>query len=154
MKLVTNIQNLLTEIERRIPDAQKADLNISKSNIAWHLDHSLKVVNGVTGMLVKSDVKDYKSNFNKWRLICFGFNFIPRGRGKAPKVVRPPEIVKVEDIKQQLEQAKSNIDPLKDVPKHANFKHPVFGVLNKKQTLKFIKLHTQHHLKIIDDICR
>lgn len=32
------------------------------------------------------------------------------------------------------------------------FTHTLFKQLNKKQTLKFLGLHTNHHLKIVKDI--
>lgn len=38
--------------------------------------------------------------------------------------------------------------------KNAFFEHPLFGVLNKKDTMKFLKMHTTHHLKIIQDISK
>ena len=28
----------------------------------------------------------------------------------------------------------------------------MFGMLNKQQTLRFLEMHTKHHLKIVDDI--
>ena len=37
---------------------------------------------------------------------------------------------------------------------HQYFTHPIFKNLNKKQTIKFLKLHTNHHIKIVNDILK
>jgi hypothetical protein len=51
-----------------------------------------------------------------------------------------------------LQTAKNNIEKMKHLPKNAFFKHPFFDHLNKKDTYKFLQLHTIHHLKIIEEI--
>ena len=154
MRYIEKIKTQLHQIEKYLDHSKSKNTSVSKANIGWHIDHSLKVLNGVSVALQKSDVNTYEYTFNKWRFICLTFNFFPRGRARAPKAVLPPEVINDADLKNQLESAKTHIPNLSQLPKKANFKHPYFGILNKKQTLKFMFLHTEHHLKIIRDILR
>ena len=125
---------------------------ISKGSVGWHLDHSLKVINNVSVALIKSDVRDYNSKFNLLRLITFTIGFFPRGKAKSPKRVLPPEEISIEDVKNQLDLATKNLELITALKDHQHFIHPLFKQLNKKQTIKFLRLHTNHHLKIIRDI--
>jgi hypothetical protein len=77
---------------------------------------------------------------------------IPRGKAKAPKVVVPKEGVTIANLEQHLAKARDAIKALEFVSKNHFFKHPYFGNLKKKQTILFLEIHTQHHLKIILDI--
>lgn len=154
MKSVIKLLRLLDDLEQRIPYASRSNDKISKVNVAWHLDHSLKVIIGISKQLIRSDISDYKPDFNLARSILFTLGFIPRGQGKSPKIVRPPETILIEDITSQMDMAKELVAGLKDLPKNAHFKHPVFGILNKSKSIRFIEIHTKHHLKIIDDILK
>ncbi|WP_299245058.1 DUF1569 domain-containing protein [uncultured Aquimarina sp.] len=128
--------------------------NVSKVPIAWHLDHSLKVINRIHDVLKSSDPTVYEKRFSLARSFSYTFGYIPRGRGKSPASVLPPEDIKTEDILSQLEIARENIADLSNLDPNVNFIHPVFGQLNKKQAKRFLKIHTKHHLKIIQDILR
>lgn len=141
-----------SEIAQLIDHANKKNIKVSSNGVDWHLDHLLKVLINVSKMLKKSKPSDYKSNFNFIRSIIFILNFIPRGKGKAPRSVIPPDAITKEDLLKQLEGAKQQIDSIKNLPSKSNFKHPYFGILNLKQTIKFLNLHTNHHLKICRDI--
>jgi hypothetical protein len=132
----------------------KENVSVSKANVAWHLDHSLKVINSVCTNFKASKESEYKREFNATRLLIFALGFFPRGKVKAPKQVMPPTIIEKKDLKNQLNEAIENIDVIKNLHPHQNFVHPVFKQLNRKQTLKFLKLHTAHHLKIIKDMLR
>lgn len=145
---------LIKELENSIAFKDKRNDSVSKSNVAWQIDHSLKVFNLVCNTLVNSDPKLYSSKFNKWRLLFFNLGYFPRGKVKAPKFVRPPEIVLVEDLDSQINTAYQNIDNIKSANDYAHFKHFIFGVLNKKRTIQFLQLHTIHHLKIIREILK
>ena len=79
-------------------------------------------------------------------------NKIPRGKGKAPKVVQPIEPATVALLISKLEIAKNNLNELESLNTNSYFTHPYFGNLNLKKALWFLKLHTNHHLKIIKDI--
>lgn len=145
---------LIKELESYVAIKDKRNDSVSTSNVAWQIDHSLKVINLVSNTFINSNPEDYKSRFNKWRIFLFTLGYIPRGKAKAPEIVRPPEIISDEDLTLQAQLAYQNIEKIKSANKHAHFKHFIFGVLNKKRTIRFLQLHTNHHLKIIRDILK
>lgn len=142
----------LDQIESLISERDRKNKAISKADVAWHLDHMLKTLNRITIALQESKPENYRSSFNAARTMSLTFGFIPRGRAQAPAVVRPPDNILTEDILSQLEEARKNIIVLNDLDTKSHFKHPVFGVINKATTIRFIEVHTEHHLKIISDI--
>ena len=151
---INTLKTLLTEIEKNIPLKDKRNPAITQTDIGWQLDHSLKVINGVSTILAKTDPKKYKKDFNFKRSVLFTLSFIPRGLGKAPKIVMPPDNITAEDLHAQLHSAKNHIDSLDQVHAKAYFNHHIFGTLNKANTLHFLEVHTKHHLKIVNDILK
>ena len=147
-----NLSLLVQELESNFDFINDSDLSVSSGNVGWHLDHCLKVILVISANVEQSDITNYKRNFNIKRSLVFLSGIIPRGKGKAPKSVQPPAIISAEELKNQMQLVKiailkfSNWDPGK------NCKHPYFGVLNVKNSQKFLKIHTHHHLKIIKDI--
>ena len=89
-------------IEEHLLVIDKEDLNVSKANIGWHIDHSLKVINSVSEVLKNSDPYQYKKKFNLLRIFIFILGYFPRGKAKSPKKVLPPEIILREDIEKQM----------------------------------------------------
>lgn len=148
------LQQELAFIKENIKNMEKKNPSISKVSIGWHLDHSLKVINGVLGVLKQSNPKEYKRNFNVIRAIVFLRGKFPRGRARSPKRVLPPEIILKADVEKQLQDAEENLKIIPKLQENQHFSHPIFKQLNKKQTLQFLKLHTQHHFKIIEDILK
>jgi len=55
---------------------------------------------------------------------------------------------------QQIEKAKIKLEELRELNPQQFFNHPGFGNLRLKKTIQFLEIHTQHHLKIIEDIER
>lgn len=153
-KRIIRLKNQLLKIEEYIPLKDKRNESVSKAGIGWQLDHALKVFNAVSQWTENSNPKDYKNSLNFWRFLLFPLGYIPRGKAKAPKFVLPPEIINTEDIINQIETARNHIEKLENLPNKAYFKHFIFGMLSKKQTLRFLELHTNHHLKIVNDILK
>jgi hypothetical protein len=79
---------------------------------------------------------------------------IPRGKAKAPKVVIPTQVATQEELIAKLEAAQNNISKLDSFSENQFFNHPYFKDLNVKQAKKFLTIHTNHHLKIIEDILK
>jgi len=147
-----NLENLLDHFESRIQLFTNENLAISKSNIGWHIEHSLLTINGVAKLLVQSNPKNYKWKFNFVRILVLKRGRIPRGRAKAPEVVVPKITYNETLLLSHLEQTRKSISELESISKDHYFDHPYFGKLKKKDTIRFLEIHTNHHLEIIEDI--
>ena len=148
------VNSALEKLEVHIENHTVSNPKVSKSDIAWHIDHSLKVINNVSIALQKSEPKVYKDNFSFLGKVFFTLGFFPRGKAKAPKHVKPPEVILKEDLISQIQLAKTNIRTIASLNKNAFFKHPLFGDINTSRVNRFLVLHTNHHLKIIEDIMK
>ncbi len=150
--IMKELNNLLSQIENAIPHWEKQNTTISIATVGWQLDHSLLVINGIISQLSKSNPNNYKWRFNLSRIYIQCRNAIPRGKAKAPKQVRPVDNTSIEDLQNKLATAKNNMALLQKLDKNSYFTHPYFGDLNLKATIWFLKLHTRHHLKIVNNI--
>ncbi len=150
---MAKITDLLDDIASKIQHAEVSNETVSKANVAWHLDHSLKVINSVAKVLQKSET-DYKWNFNLKRAYFLFMKKIPRGKAKAPKAVQSYDEITTTAIERQLKTAHFLVKEMEQMDKKTNFIHPFIGRLNLKQALVFLEIHTTHHLKIIDDILK
>jgi hypothetical protein len=148
----TELKDLIAELEFAIPQLEKTDQSISNSNVGWHIAHSLLVFNGIIETISRSDPKEYKWSFNLKRLVVFAKKKIPRGVAKAPRSVVPIGDHTMVELKDQIEKAKMKLGQLKELNSKQFFNHPTFGNIRLKQTIRFLVIHTKHHLDIIQDI--
>lgn len=151
---MSKLNQLLNELEQKLPYWDSHAPVISKSSVAWQIEHSLLVITRVIAAISKSDDKDYKWKFNLMRTIVLTTGHIPRGKAKSPSSVRPEENINKTELRQQIIAAKEKIDQLNTLSPLQHFEHPYFGNLNLKRTIRFLETHTEHHLKIIEDIIK
>ncbi len=149
-----NIDAIMPELANYIADHKQFNKAISEASVGWHLEHSLLVIKQITSTVAQSEPKLYKSKFNLTRFFVFLSKTIPRGKAKAPKVVIPADNITSETLQESLKNTYQAIAYLKDCQEKQYFMHPIFGQLNKKQTIKFLAIHTEHHLKIIRAILK
>lgn len=142
----------LLEVERYFAEREKKNEAVSQANVAWHLDHTLKTINRIIENLVESNPEEYRSNFNVQRIVVHTSGVIPRGRAQSPQSVRPPDVVLLDSLQLQLTEARQNLSAIFSLDENAFFDHPVFDHLDRDQTRRFLEIHTNHHLKIIEDI--
>ena len=148
------LHHILLQLENHIPNLDKTNSKVSNSTVGWQIDHSLLVINGIVEQLEISNPNEFQPKWNFPKFMVFTTGKIPRGKAKAPKVVIPTQVATQEELIAKLEVAKNNILKLNSFSENSFFKHPFFKDLNVKQTEKFLVIHTQHHLKIIQDILR
>jgi len=150
--MTRNLEVLLTDLEKYIPVYERQELDISLSNIGWQIEHSLLTLDRVMEALAKSNKEEYKWKFSLSRIIIMATKSIPRGRAKSPKSVRPQTDIHKESLSLHLKLTRDNLKQLEHLDYGQYFDHPYFGHLKLKQAIRFLEIHTLHHLKIIRDI--
>jgi len=146
------IKLLLKELESKIEIFELTNPTVSNSSIGWHIEHSFLVVNVIIKGLKKSNPNDYKWKFNLKRLYVYTINKIPRGGSKAPKRVHPQNNFSQESLKKHFAITIEKLQALSTLNPDNYIEHPVLGKLNVKPTIKFLFIHTRHHIDIINDI--
>ena len=146
------LDNQLLEIEQYFSQRDIKNISVSQANVAWHLDHTLKTINNVCMALQDSNPEEYNSTFNFRRILVHTLGNIPRGIAQSPPSVQPPEIILLDSLISQLNEAREHVHQISNLEEHTYFAHPVFDHLDRDQSRRFLEVHTNHHLKIIKDI--
>ncbi len=148
-KLTAQLADLSSKIE------MQAHLNtkVSAVSVGWHIEHSLLVINNVINGLSKSEASNFEPKFNLSRLIVMTVGHFPRGKAKAPKT-STPQTFDNESIKVHLDNTIEKIKILETMPKDKYITHPMFGHIRTNDSIRFLEIHTNHHLKIMNDILK
>lgn len=146
------LKSLVQQLEAQIPNAAITNTAVTTSTVGWQIEHALLTINQIIRTVAASSPADYKWSFNLMRTVVFFRQRIPRGKARAPKVVQPKDNVTEVTIKAALATTYQLLEVLPTLAANNFFPHPFFGKLNKQQTIKFLIIHTQHHLNIINEI--
>ena len=146
------ISDLLGKLKKNIRYSELSETFISTGTVGWHIEHSLLVFNAVIDALGKSTPGAYKNKFSISRSFVMISGKIPRGKVKAPSAVQPSYIIDVVALQQHISDSKEKIKTLERLSSDHYFAHPFLGDFKLKPALRFLKIHTEHHLRIIDDI--
>lgn len=128
--------------------------NISNWSVGEHLDHIWNVIHGINLKLKNSNSELESEKFSIAKAYVLLFKRIPRGRGKSPKEVMPDDEVILESLIKKIDDSILFRSEMENLNINAWFLHSIFGVLKLKNAIKFVDVHTNHHLAIIDDIQR
>ena len=143
---------LFTQLKVEIDKGELQNDAVSKASVYWHLDHVLKVYNGVCVLLLNSEPSAYKTNFSFFGWWFMTFKYLPRGKGRAPKGTYSLEGVTPQLLEQQLTQVQENLERLEKANPNLFFAHPYFGHFKKAKAITFLNIHPTHHLKIVQQI--
>lgn len=150
----SNLKVKLNEVASYISVQDTKNLEVSKASVAWHMDHIYLMLNQLHKALKYSDESNYKAESNKTRDYVFTSNTLPRGKATAPESVRPKGNITINTLQMHYDEALSTVEKLPMLAEKKHFNHPILGTMNRDQTIKFLTIHTEHHLKIIRDILK
>ena len=146
------IEIQLQKIESLLSKIDLTNEKISKASVGWHLEHLLLILNSSLKGLTMTNPTDYNPKFSLKKFVFLNFGMIPRGKIRAPKQFIPLEVPTRESILKLMNLAKTRLEAVKNLPEKSFITHPFLGDFDKKTTLRFLWLHSNHHLKIVDDI--
>lgn len=146
------LQSELMQLRSAVNSSDMSNEHVSSAPIGWHIDHTLRVIQAVCEQLHESNPANFKWNFNIKRNYAFIRGSFPRGKGHAPRIVRPTNVLTHKELLKELDEIERLLETILSIPKNSYFTHPYFGDLNVKRAIYFMKIHTVHHLKIIDEI--
>lgn len=142
----------LEELEQGIDQFEMTHTAISEKQIGWHIDHSFRVILAMEIALRQSNPEEYRPKSSLARSILFRRGKIKRGTANAPKLVMSKRKIKSENLQTMAKLAKDAIRDMQDCNPHCFANHPNVGVLKRDDAMRFIEIHTAHHLDIIRDI--
>ena len=76
----------------------------------------------------------------------------PRGKATAPSFTKPSSEITANLVLESIAESRKQLELLSSANKDQYFTHPIFGYLQQSDTIKFLGVHTNHHVKIINDI--
>ncbi len=144
----------LNEVASYIPVRGTINLEVSEAAVAWHMDHIYLMVHQLHKALKYSDESNYKAESNMARDYVFTSNTLPRGKVTAPESVSPKGTITVNTLQLHYDEALATVEKLPMLAEKKHFNHPILGTMNRDETIKFLTIHTEHHLKIIRDILK
>ncbi|MNK19055.1 hypothetical protein D3C87_372730 [compost metagenome] len=148
------IEIQLQKIESLLSKIDVTNAKLSKASVGWHLEHLLLILNSSLKGLTMTNPNDYNPKFSLKKFVFLNFGLIPRGKIRAPKQFFPLEIPTKESISKLLNLAKERLQSVESLPEKSFITHPFLGDFDKKTTLRFLWLHSNHHLKIVEDILK
>jgi hypothetical protein len=143
--------NLVDELASYIPQLEARNETVSSSSVGWQIEHDLLVISSVIEGVKRSNPASYKWRFKPLKYVILWRGVIPRGKVGAPKLVTPGEITQ-ETLQAHVDLCRERVGELENVEAGNYFTHPFFGDLKKKETFRFLYVHTEHHLKIIREM--
>ena len=152
--MLHKLNKQLEELKYFIDLGDLKNTDVSKAGTYWHIDHSLNVIKAIIQALEESDPKNYKPKFSILKWVIMTFKTMPRGKGKAPKQTFGANQVTKQNLLQKHASTVADVAKITSIAEDKIFKHPLFGWMKKKDTIKFITIHTHHHIKIIRDIAK
>ena len=144
----------LDEIENLKSFSTKSKPSVSDASVGWHLEHSLLVIKSILEGLQKSDPQKYQSQNKLSKFLVLLTGYIPRKGGKAPKFTIPNNEAYEENVTKYLETVKNSLSQVNEMAPNSFIQHPYFGHLNRNTSIKFLYIHTNHHLKIVRGILK
>jgi hypothetical protein len=122
---------------------------------AEHLDHMMKASISIMERLT-AGAEPLPRGINVVGRAVLALGWIPRGVAKSPKRVLPTRVTPavIEESAARFELLLNQLPGEAASSRSRTVPHPRFGGLTGPEALRFIAVHNDHHLKIVDDIVR
>lgn len=154
--MLTDIHHelLISSLRDYLPHSSAFAASVSAWSVGQQIEHCGKAMVDICDAVMDSSPPMPRPAFSLQRFILLATGWIPRGRAKAPASVLPSEHPTTEQLAKILDLSSQRVEQVQTLPDSAWFGHPILGPMSRNTTLKFLRIHNHHHLKLIRDILK
>ncbi len=152
------IQESLSELDRQfermrtlVQRAQERDEAVSGWTVGDHLEHICTVAAGFGVVLITGRGPVFEAAMPEARHMVLSDGHIPRGKIKAPPAASPKGLASIDAYTRMLDKTLTRLKSAAQQPDERTADHPLLGTMTRDEVLRFVVVHTAHHLGIIDD---
>lgn len=152
------VQDSLSELDRLframnalVPYANATNRSVSGWSVGEHLEHVCTVAAGFAVVLITGRGPAFTARMPEHRDMVLVDGHIPRGKIKAPPVAAPKGVESAEAYTRMLDRTHARLKSAAEQPGQRTADHPLLGTMTRNEVLRFVAVHTAHHLAIIDD---
>ncbi|MCL7967398.1 MAG: DinB family protein [marine benthic group bacterium] len=149
-----NANHEIEALRRAAARCDTHDPDVSQWTVGMHVHHCCLATTAVCESLLASEPPTPRAPRSVLTAAVFLFGRIPRGRGKSPEQAMPEAGVSREDLDAMLDASAEGLRAVAATDPRKWFRHFSFGVMDRDRTLKFVRIHNRHHLRIIADIIK
>jgi hypothetical protein len=147
MKIPPSYTKTTATLMALLPDAATT-VQGSRWTVGEHIEHCLAVnMSMLRGMCDPQRKPGRKLSL--WGRLVLWSGWIPRGKARAPEAVNPRSGGNPESIEKLYRICETYHNRIQTEANLNGFEHPRFGWMSPGQTLRFLAVHNNHHLKII-----
>ena len=105
-----NLHLLVNQLESNISQFETTNNSVSGGSVGWHIEHSLKTIDQIITACKNSNPLNYQWQFNFKRFLIMSIaKKIPRGKARAPKIVRPEGEINQKTLTVSFSKVKENM---------------------------------------------
>jgi hypothetical protein len=168
---VTSLHSALDALEAHVAgveaDWRARAASVSGWSVAQQVEHTLRAFSAMLGVVVslapsgsappQARAARARPTF-AGRFVLFTGR-IPRGRGRAPATLLPVEEPTQAAARELLAAARAELRRLSEAREDVGrwpgaLPHPALGLFSAAHWLRFARIHTLHHLRLVADILR
>lgn len=148
------LKKIIQDLETCIEHGDRVNTAISEKGTFWHIDHAMRVIAGGINLLYSSQPGKRWPGLHWGRYYVFMTGKIPRGKEKAPHAVVSKQPLSLETLQKRQKNVRFALKLLEKTKPNQFFVHHALGHLNKRGVIRFLEIHTGHHLTIVQDILK
>ncbi len=142
----------LDSIDSLIPHLHLQSDAVSAWSVGQQIDHVISATSTFSVLLLRDRRSDGKAEKNAFKDPVLSKGAFPRGVIKAPKGLDNPSQPEPIPLSRAILKCRTRVSKLEGLSAEAVATHQLMGEMSRDEIIRFLIIHLDHHLAIIQDI--
>lgn len=149
---LSRLTDCLDRVSLRLPDAEVRTPSVSGWSVGQHIEHVLRATSAFIVLILRNRKPDGRGIQRAIKHELLEKGQMPRGVADAPEATLPGTNTNQGDLEMLLLKTRKRVLQMGSVEADAVADHPYLGEMNRDEIIRFMEIHLEHHLSIMDDI--